>query len=140
MAFPPCRSLGRQCRSLKITVRVATLEGQEDHDATWLFGHTERLDFGRTYTDDGELWCDATVHVPCKHLELGNDGSTGTCRAHGYRGRVPVPRRPPAPRRLGRDRFRIVENHKLVTRELAPPTAHKRALPLAPDANPFRPK
>ncbi len=136
MAPPPCRSLGRQCRSLDITVRVATLEGQEDHDATWFFGHTERLDFGRSYSADGELWCEATVHVPCKYLELGADGRQAECRAHGFCGRLPVPRRPAAARRLGKDRFRIVENRKLVTRHLAPPTPLKRALPLAPDANP----
>jgi len=136
MAPPPCRSLGRQCRSLAITIRVAAIEGQEDHDATWLLGHTERIDFGRTFADEGELWCDATLHVPCKHLELAGEGTSARCRAHGFRGRVPVPRRAPAPRRLGKDRFRIVENHKLVTKTLAPPTAHARQLPLAPDANP----
>jgi hypothetical protein len=136
MAPPPCRSLGRHCRSLDVTVRVATIEGQEDHDATWLLGHTERFDFGKTFAEDGELWCDATVHVPCKHLRLDAEGKSAQCAAHGFRGRVPAVRRETAPRRLGRDRFRIVENQRMVVRELAPPTPRRRLLPLAPDANP----
>ncbi|MES2125052.1 MAG: hypothetical protein V4503_10245 [Gemmatimonadota bacterium] len=136
MAPPPCRRLGRQCRSLDVTIRVAALEGEEDHDATWFFGHTERLDFGRSYTENGELWSETTIHVPCKYLELDPDGRTAACRAHGFNGRVPAPKRTPAPRRLGRDRFRIVENRRLVTRHLPPPTPVKRSLPLAPDTNP----
>lgn len=135
MAPPPCRRLGRQCRSLDVTVRVATLEGQEDHDATWFFGHTERLDFGRSYTDDGELWAETTIHVPCKHLEAGA-GSSVRCAAWGFTGRVPIPRRAAAPRRLGKDRFRIFENRKLVTRQIPPAPEPKRALPVVQNANP----
>src|SRR5690606_2798555 len=52
MSIPACRRLGRQCHALDVTLRVAVLEGQEDHDATWMLGHTERIEFGRTYTDD----------------------------------------------------------------------------------------
>lgn len=135
MAPPPCRTLGAQCRSLDVTVRVATLEGKEDHDATWFVGHTERLEFGRMWSEGGELWCDVRVFVPCKHLESGG-GTAVRCAAHGFKGTVATPRRTPAPRRLGRDRFRIVENRRMVTRHITPPTPIKRALPLAPDTNP----
>jgi hypothetical protein len=137
MPLPPCRSLGQHCRALKVTMRVAALEGGEDHDATWLFGHTERLDFGATFEDDDELWVEATIHVPCRYLKE-QGGSAVRCGAYGYEGRVNHPRRLPAPRRLGGDTFRIVEKKRLVTRSLHAPA---RMLPvlehdLAPDANP----
>lgn len=132
MAPPPCRRLGRQCRALDVTVRVAALEGKEDHDATWLFGHTERLDFGRTFEDDDELWCETTIHVPCRHLQVGEDGRSAQCGAWGFRGPVPTPRRAPAPRRLGGDRFNLVERRKMVTRRIPAPPQPKRALPIAP--------
>lgn len=137
MAPPPCKRLGRHCRALDVTLRAAALEGQEDHDATWFYGHTQRVDFGRSFIDDDELWCESTVHVPCRHLRLGEDGVSATCGAWGYTGRIPAIRRTPAPRRLGRDRFRIVEKRKLVTRHIPPPPPPKpkRALPLAPTTN-----
>ncbi len=137
MPLPPCRSVGGHCRSLKLTIRVAAIEGDEDHDATWLFGHTQRIDFGKTFVDDEELWVDADVHVPCRHLEQLENGSV-RCGGYGYTGKVAIPKRPPAPRRLGGDQFKIVDNHRLVTRTLKAP---HRMLPvlehdLAPDLNP----
>jgi hypothetical protein len=120
-------------------MRVAVLEGQEDHDATWLLGHTERIDFGKSFTENDELWVTARVHVPCRHLEQGGNG-TMRCGAWGFRGQVPVPERPPQPRRLGGDRFQVVENRRLVTRTLPVAAPRRRALPLhhppTPDANP----
>lgn len=137
MPLPPCRSVGGHCRSLKLTIRVAAIEGDEDHDATWLFGHTQRIDFGPTFEDDEELWVEAEVHVPCRHLEQLPNGSV-RCGGYGYTGKVATPKRPPAPRRLGGDQFKIVDNHRLVTRTLKAP---HRMLPvlehdLAPDLNP----
>ena len=78
-----------------------------------------------------------TIHVPCRHLQQQDDGSV-RCGGYGYQGRVATPRRPPAPRRLGGDQFKIVEKKRLVTRTLMAPA---RMLPvlehdLAPDANP----
>lgn len=130
MAPPPCRRLGRHCRTLHVTLRVAAIEGDEDHDATWLLGHTERIDFGAMFERDGELWCDARIHVPCRFLRTGPDGRSASCAAHGFEGRVNPVRRTPAPRRLGRDRFTIVDGHKLAARRLDPPAAPARALPL----------
>jgi hypothetical protein len=135
MAPPPCRTLGAQCRSLTVVARVATLEGQEDHDATWLFGHTERLEFGKTFEDDDELWCEMTIHVPCRHLQDAGAGAN-LCRAHGFSGHVPIPTRRVQPRRLGDDHFRIVESRKVVDRHLPPPSPRRHPLPVAPDANP----
>lgn len=122
---PPCTSLGRQCRSLDVTLRIGPLEdGPEslDHEATWLLGHTARLDFGRLRIRKGELLVDARLHVPCKHLV--EDGTAAECRAHGFRGRAPArPRRPPQPRQLGGGRFRLVDQRRLADR----PTVNPRA-------------
>lgn len=115
---PPCRSLGRQCRSLDVTLRIGKLEdGPEslDHEATWLLGHTDRIDFGRLHVRKGELLVDARLHVPCKHLQ--EDDGRATCRAHGFEGRAPArPRRPDQPRQLGGNRFRLVDQRRLVAR------------------------
>lgn len=139
MSAPACRRLGRHCHALDVTLRVAVLEGQEDHDATWMLGHTERIEFGRTFTDDGYLWAEARVHVPCRHLVAGPDGRSH-CRAHGFRGRTTAPERADQPRRLGGDRFRIVDGKRLTNRRLEQAPAPRRSLPLhhppAPDANP----
>jgi hypothetical protein len=136
LAPPPCRRLGRHCRTLDVTIRVAAIEGDEDHDATWLLGHTERIDFGPMFERDGELWCDASIHVPCRHLATGADDRAVRCTAHGFAGRVAPAAHTPAPRRLGRDRFVIVDGKRLTTRKLDPPAVPRRALPLAPTLNP----
>ncbi|HOX20479.1 MAG TPA: hypothetical protein PLI70_06110 [Gemmatimonadales bacterium] len=115
---PPCKSLGRQCRSLEVTLRIGKIEeGLEslDHEATWLLGHTAQLDFGRLRTRNGELLVDARLHVPCKHLK--EDGNRARCDAHGFRGPSPArPRRPAQPRQLGGNRFLLVDQRRLVNR------------------------
>jgi len=118
MFIPPCSRLGRQCRSLDVTLRIGKLdEGQDslDHEATWLLGHTAQIDFGRLRTRNGELLVDARLHVPCKYLKEA--GAEAHCQVHGFRGAPPAhPRRPPQPRQLGDNRFRIVDQRRLVTR------------------------
>ena len=136
MPLPTCRRMGRHCRTLDVTVRVAAIEGDEDHDATWLLGHTERIDFGPMFTRDGELWSNARIHVPCRFLTSGDAAGTSQCTALGHAGKLPASRRAPAARRLGSDRFTIVEKRRLVTRRLDPPPTPSRALPIAPTANP----
>lgn len=117
-APPPCRSLGRQCRALDVTLRIGKMEeGPEslDHEATWLLGHTAQIDFGRLHTKRGELLVDARLHVPCKHLK--EDGGRARCQAHGYRGPSPSqPRRPAQPRQLGGSRFLLVDQRRLMNR------------------------
>lgn len=138
MNAPECRRLGRQCRALDVKLRVAVLEGQEDHDATWLLGHTERIEFGPLYVENDELWADARILVPCRHLKSDANGRV-RCAAHGFKGTVPAPERVPQPRQLGRDRFRVVDKRRLVTRELPMAPPPRRALPVhdaAPNANP----
>ncbi|MGH7584455.1 MAG: hypothetical protein ACREL5_14640 [Gemmatimonadales bacterium] len=117
-----------------MTLRVAAIEGDEDHDATWLLGHTERIDFGPTFERDGELWCGATIHVPCRYLQ--EHGATAQCGAHGYNGRPRRPRRTQQPRQLGRERFAVVEKGRLVVRRLDPPTPPRRSLPVTQSPNP----
>lgn len=117
-APPPCTRLGRQCRVLDVTLRIGKLEeGQDslDHEATWLLGHTARIDFGSLHSRKGELLVDAALHVPCKYL--AESGDKATCRAHGFTGPAPAhPRRPAQPRQLGGNRFRLVDQRRLVAR------------------------
>jgi hypothetical protein len=140
LAPPPCRRLGRQCRGLDVTVRVTAIEGDEDHDATWLLGHTERIDFGPLYEDDDELWSEATIAVPCRYLaSAGDDPKSVRCTAWGYEGQVAPLKRERAQRRLGRDRFQIVERKKMVSRHIPPPppvVPSRRALPVVTTVNP----
>lgn len=86
---PPCTGLGRQCRELTLTLRVADLREDsgnlQDAAATWLQGHTERMTFGKPFVRAGELLVEATVHVGCKYLRL--DGGNGTRVTNGIGGR-----------------------------------------------------
>lgn len=126
---PPCRALGPHCRRLKVVLRVSNdLESptEGDHEATWLLGHTERITFGRLWRHRDDLFADATLHVPCKHLQEA--GSMATCRAHGFMGPRPGDTARRQQRRLGADRFELVERGRLVTRTIPPPRASSRSL------------
>ena len=118
---PPCRSLGRQCRALRVTLHVSALDDAGlDHEATWLLGHTERMEFARLWDDGDDLYADVVIHVPCKHLQ--EEGRRAQCRVHGFRGPAPrAPRMPGQPRRLGPDAARLVDGGRLVRRRLATP-------------------
>jgi hypothetical protein len=134
-AAPPCRALGTQCRGLAVTLRVGSLEeGNEslDHETTWLIGHTQHITFSDIWEDEGELYVDAVLHVPCRYLH--QDGASVRCTAHGFQG--PAPRRysrVEQPRQLGRDRFLIVENRRTAIRTLPTPP---RSLPVLNGSNP----
>ena len=135
---PPCRKLGSQCRALRVTLRVGSLEDGDaslDHEATWLLGHTEQISFGEPWSGNGDLYVDATLHVPCRYLR--EDGTTAECRLYGYRGITPPrPRRAEQPRRLGGQRFRLVDGKRMVARSLAPEPAPAHALPVLNATNP----
>jgi hypothetical protein len=126
---PPCTGLGAHCQRLKVTLRIGSLdEGRDslDHEATWLLGHTEHISFGDVWEGDGDLYVDAELHVPCRYLLI--QSGRARCRAHGFEGPVPRGARPAVQaRRLGGDRFRVVDNMRLVDRRLPPPP---RTLPL----------
>lgn len=132
--------MGPQCSELRVVLRVATLEGDPrsgDDEATWLLGHTERITFlGDLWRDSGDLFIEAVLQVPCRHLRATADGGS-RCGAHGYQRREP-PRAPdcPEPRRFPGDRFRIVTRGRTVTRTLPPPARPPRELPIHAGSNP----
>ena len=99
---PRCTSLGRHCRELSVTLRIADRKEDSqtflDAAATWLLGHTERISMGPPYFRDSAFMVDAILRVPCKYLQLAagaNGHDTGQCSAHGFRDRAP--RGTPAP-------------------------------------------
>lgn len=136
---PNCAALGPQCRSLKVTLRVTAPEGntaQGDDEGTWLLGHTERLSFGVLYEDDGDLYSDTVIHIPCRHLKDAGSGKA-RCDAHGFTGRTPRDRpRAEQLRRLGGDRFKVVENGRLLTQSLPARKPRPGELPVLNGVNP----
>jgi hypothetical protein len=139
---PPCRSLGGQCRALDVTLRVGEFEDgitSLDHEATWLLGHTQRITFHELWVGEGDLFVDATLHLPCRYLEQ-REGAAH-CKAHGFVGRMP---RDPVPEdqplRLGGDRFVVVHRARNAVRALPFPPRSLPVLDVAPspsrDANP----
>jgi hypothetical protein len=134
-AVPPCRALGPQCRSLPVTLRIGPLEdgvASLDHESTWLIGHTQHITFSEIWEDEGELYVEAALHVPCRYLR--REGALAHCSAHGFRG--PSPRgayQREQPRRMSRDRFLVVENRRAAVRTLRPPA---RSLPVLEGQNP----
>jgi hypothetical protein len=131
--------MGTHCNALKVVLRVSSQDdgpASMDHEATWLLGHTERIEFGRLWRRDGDLFTDAVLEVPCRYLEQDGDGRA-RCRAHGYSTvPPPAPVRSRPPRRLGGDRFLIVEHGRPVTRTLPPPERAPRELPIHAGSNP----
>src|SRR3954467_4154657 len=132
---PPCHALGSQGRAVPVVLRVGALEEGNtslDHESTWLIGHTQHITFYDIWEDEGELYVDAMLHVPCRFLR--RDGAQASCTAYGYTGPAPRgPARREQPRRLGRDRFVVVENRRTIARTLPPPP---RSLPVLASTNP----
>ncbi|HET9725540.1 MAG TPA: hypothetical protein VFP28_01410 [Gemmatimonadales bacterium] len=135
---PPCRSLGTQCRSLRVTLRIGELEeGPEslDHEATWLLGHTEQIDFLELWEGEGDLYVEAVLHVPCRYLH--QEGDLARCRAHGFAGPAPKePRREPQPLQLGGDRFVVVSECRNAVQRLPYPARSLPVLDRSPAENP----
>ena len=147
---PPCTTLGRQCRELRATLRIAELmeDGPPFHDAigTWLMGHTERISFGRPYVAGDRLLVDATIHVPCKYLEpeldgrggqRAGEGASAQCLAHGFRGPVPDPAEPRhrEPLQHVAEQFTVIQNRR-VQRLTLPRAQRSRVLPTLDAPNP----
>ncbi len=126
---PPCRTLGAQCKSLRVTLRIGELEEGPhslDHEATWLLGHTQQIDFLELWEGEGDLYVEAVLHVTCKYLH--QEGHVARCQAHGFEGPAPRgARRAPQPLQLGADRFVVVEDCRNAVRSLPPPA---RSLPV----------
>lgn len=136
---PPCDGLGRQCRSLRVTLRIGSLEEGStslDHEATWLLGHTEQITFGEVWADGGDLYAEATLHVPCRYLRTEPGGAR--CALYGFTDPALAPEpRWRQPRRLGGDRFQVVDRCRPAVRVLpAPAPASSRQLPVLDGGNP----
>ncbi|MGH7535896.1 MAG: hypothetical protein ACREMG_09945 [Gemmatimonadales bacterium] len=112
-----------------MTLRIGSLEEGDtslDHEATWLLGHTDAIGFGDLWEDEGDLYVEAVLHVPCRFLRQ-QDGQA-RCSAHGFRGAAPRgASRPAQPRQLGGDRFRIVDRRRPTVAALPGPA---RSLPV----------
>lgn len=128
-APPPCSKVGRHCRGLGVTLRVSTFDGPPesvDHEATWLLGHTERIEFGPLVRRGQYLYARALLAVPCRYAEAG--GGQIRCTAHGFRGPVPELTLGPVERQRGGDRFQYVQRGRLVEGPLLRPK--RRGLPV----------
>ena len=138
MWAPPCRRMGRQCESLQVTLRVGSLEEGTtslDHEATWLMGHTAQITFGSLWEGEGDLYVDAVLHVPCRWLK--REGGAARCGLYGFTESLPTPRRQPQPRRLGANRFQVVDRMRPAIRRLPlSPPPRTRSLPVLDEANP----
>ena len=137
---PRCRRMGGHCRSLRVVLRVGAVDAgpaSDDHEATWLLGHTERIRFGTLRNDGAHLYVTATLEVPCRYFELDPDGAA-TCRAHGYDGRAPPePDHPDVTqRRLGGEVFEYVDHGRVVRGPLASRPSPARELPVLSTINP----
>lgn len=132
-AAPPCSRLGNQCRSIRVTLRVGSLEegnASLDHEATWLLGHTQHITFGELWEDQNELYVEAALQVPCRFLS--QSGREARCLAYGYHGAPPRGHlRTEQPRQLGHERFLVVDHRRPAVRVLREP---RRSLPVLPAA------
>ena len=137
---PKCSRMGSHCQRLTVTVRVSSYEespSELDHEATWHLGHTERMTFGVPWKDDGDLYCDTVIHVPCRFLQ--NDGNgISICKAYGWRKRLRGTPHPGASQKLrkGESLFKIVQGGKPSWQQLKTTLPERRSLPIVNDVNP----
>lgn len=135
---PPCSRLGSQCQAIPVTLRASSQLRDAragDHEATWLLGHTERIEFGEIWKHKKDLFVRAELHVPCKYLKTG--GGQATCKAHGFTGPIPkAPGRGEQPRRIHGDQFRLVDGGHLVDRDLLRAKPPRRSLTVLSSGNP----
>jgi len=161
MGVPTCAWLGRHCRALPVTLRIAELgedsPDEQDAIATWLLGHTERIAFATPYVRGRDLLVEAVIHVPCRYLTgpgapAGGNGSRPhrknggrpeagaedvRCAAHGFQGALEaVPPPPPPSHRHGERRFTIVHEGRRQQLDLPRRPPAPRALPVLEGPNP----
>ncbi len=133
--IPTCRDVGAQCHGLDVTLRVAKLDGgpeSGDHEATWLLGHTERLDFGPLTGHGAELRCQAYLAIPCRFATV--DGPNVACGAHGFSGSAPRPVRQRVERKLAGNQVSLAHHGQLQPIEISP--VPDRGLPVRGGDNP----
>jgi hypothetical protein len=158
---PGCTWLGRHCRALPVTLRIANLDedppDEQDAIATWLLGHTQRIAFGSPYVRGRELLVEAVIHVPCRYLTSAGTAPGGNggrpprknrgrpeveleavrCAAHGFQGALEAAPPPTPPRyRHGEQRFTLVHEGRVQLLDLPPRPLPRRALPVLEAPNP----
>lgn len=158
---PPCKSLGRQCRELTLTIGISDIEDEsrslQDASVTWMTGHTERITWGKPYVVGSDLRVEGTVHVPCKYLRTssgepavrpdglpsyrtnGKKKQVVCCSAHGFRGPLPTSTQPTAQDTrviLGESRFSMFYKNKRRKLDLRLKRAAQRSLPVLQSDNP----
>ena len=137
---PACRSLGRHCQELDVTVRISDLlddsKTLQDAAATWLIGHTERITWGAPYVTDGLLKVDASIHVACRYLVAEAGGAR--CEAHGFRGNMPSGTQAADldQLQLGGGRYVVIHGRKRRRLELEFEEPPKGSLPVIQSENP----
>src|SRR4029079_15592534 len=120
---PPCDALGPQCRELKLTLRIAELAADapsfRDAIGTWLMAHPERISFGTPYERKGRVLVDVTIHVACRYLRA--EGSSASCRAHGFEGPLaPGTQSPSRPvLQHGNGSFTVIQGGRVAVGQLA---------------------
>lgn len=130
-AAPACKSVGRHCQELRVTLRVASCQdglASADAEATWLLGHTQRLSFGPLRRRRGSLEADAILAIPCRHAEV-RPGLV-RCRAHGFDGPVPAVKHRTEARRLANETFQYVDRGRMVAGPLRTAPAPPGSLPV----------
>lgn len=131
-APPPCQAVGPQCRSLEVTICVARLDPTDpasgDHEATWLFGHTERIQFGALVVRQNELVAGARIDVPCRHAAI--KGGTVHCRAHGFSGAVSEPLKAGQGHWTAPDEALMAENGRIKPVHVSKPVTGPKDLPV----------
>jgi Fe-S-cluster containining protein len=158
---PPCKSLGKHCREINLTIRISDIDDEsqnlQDASVTWMTGHNERITFGKPYIADRERRVDATIHVPCKYLKtkdgrpaVGPNGRPVTgangkgalvrCSAHRFKGPLPRSTQARPERRdgvqLGNGKFSVFYKGKRRSLDLRLKKSARRMLPLHPSSNP----
>lgn len=128
---PSCTALGSQCHQLSTILRIGSLEeGEEslDHESTWLLGHTDRISFRGPRVEGNDLLVDALLHVRCRFLKTGEAPGSSRCSAHGFTGSaMGLSRGAAQPRKLGGDRFLVVQAQQMSALDLPFPP---RSLPV----------
>lgn len=128
---PQCKRAGAHCLGLSVTLRVADDDNPRtartmDPEATWLYGHTQRIKFGSLFRFGTELRARVRLDVPCRYAKI--DNGQIRCGAHRYRAALPQPRQVKQPRQLGNDRFIVVQNGQPTPLTLKGPPPPKRQL------------
>ncbi len=157
---PPCRSLGKHCREITLTVRISDIEDEsqtlQDASATWMTAHRERISFGKPYVRGFERLVDATIHVPCKYLETPGghpavrpDGKPALqngarpkvrCAAHRFRGTLPqstqIPLEDQPSLKRPNQTFSVIYKNRRRSLKLPFKRSARRALPVVQSENP----